>query len=140
MTHTIPEKRPQPVLNTAVIVAIVKALATECVTVGVLTPQYADKIGTIAVVVMNVAAPLWVTLGPLVTAFIARRKVTPKDAPKNDVGQDLVPVGSAAANIDVEATLAAADAICPAGTTVDVATADTGATAPALADPPLGTL
>lgn len=102
-------KRPQPVLTRAAVVTIISVLSALLVAVG--AGSVADWLTAYA----DTIAGVILAAGPLVSAVLARGKVTPVDAPQNSDGVKLVPAGSAAATLDAANVLAEADSIHPTG-------------------------
>jgi hypothetical protein len=135
--HT--EKQPQPVLTRAAIVTVVHVLAALLVEAG------AGRVSSWLDARANLIALVILAAAPLVSAFLARRHVTPNARPRAADGTRLVPAGSTeAASAVVELALAKVRAIAggvnlqtldqAAKTLEDVAAAaETAATPPATA-------
>jgi hypothetical protein len=112
-------KRPQPILTRARIITALAILSALLVKVGAgSVPAWLDEYSAwIAGAVLAV--------GPLVTGYLARRHTTPTSSPRDNDGNQLVPVGTAAAEVDdggseaasvVDEALADAERIHPATT------------------------
>lgn len=114
-SHSAQAKQPQPLLTRAHVTGAINALGTELVTVGVLTPTLEHKVSGYVVVAVNVGAALIAYAGPVVTALVSRKHVTPVASPKDNVGNDLVPAGSTAdTDAAAAAALAQAEVLFPA--------------------------
>jgi hypothetical protein len=97
--------RPSPLVTRAAVITALSVLSALLVKAGagdvsVWLDQNSD---TVAGAVLLVA--------PAVTAWLAKRHVTPVTDPRDNSGQKLVPAGSAPAEPDVAAAFAAAAAI-----------------------------
>jgi hypothetical protein len=102
-------KRPTPLTTRAYVVSTVSALAALCVELG------APKLGADLTRYSDVVAFVVLTAGPTVTAWLARRHVTPSADPRDNDGVKLVRVDTAAVvQTDIASALAAAEAIFPA--------------------------
>lgn len=98
-THSTQPKQPQPILTRAGVVTAITVLAAVLVRL---------HLGSVASWLTDAEDPLAgaiLAAGPVYTAFLARRHVTPLEQPKDNVGNDLVPAGSTA---DTDAAAAAA--------------------------------
>jgi hypothetical protein len=122
-THAVETKRPQPLLTRAHVTGAIHALGAELVTLGVLTPAVEGQVETRVLVAINIAAPILGYLGPIITALVSRKHVTPTSSPRDNAGNELVPAGSTA---DTDAAAAAALAVteatypsAPAGAAAD---------------------
>jgi hypothetical protein len=103
--HSTEQKRPQPLLTRAQVVTAITVLTALLVKVGL--GQVADVLDRYE----DPIAGLVLAAAPLVTAFLARRHVTPKTSPQDDDGNDLVPAGSTQdADAAARAALAQAEA------------------------------
>lgn len=112
--HSIETKRPEPLVTRAHVVTALAVLTALLVKVGLgqvadALTQYEDPI---AGVVLAAA--------PLVTAYLARRHVTPKSSPQDDAGNELVPAGSTQdTDAASAAALAAAEQTYPSASPVE---------------------
>jgi hypothetical protein len=84
-------KRPEPLLTRAKVTAAINALGTLAITLGVLTPALEDRVAGLLIVAVNVGAPVVAAVGPIVTAYVSRGKVTPTEDPRSVTGEKLKP-------------------------------------------------
>lgn len=80
--------QPEPVLSRATIVTVITVLAALLVKVG------GGQVSTWLDQNADLIAAIILAVGPLVSAYLARRKVTPVASPKDDKGNKLTPAGS----------------------------------------------
>lgn len=110
-SHSTQRKQPQPVLTRAGIVTVLAVLSALLVHFG--APSWGAWVDAHS----SWIAGAILTVAPPVSAWLARRHVTPLASPKDNDGNDLVPAGSTRdTDAAAAAALAQAEAIYPSDT------------------------
>jgi hypothetical protein len=97
MTSSASQKRPQPLLNQATIIAIATVAVGAAVTLGIVPAASQQHVLDTTNVTVGAVFTLIATATPLITALYGRRSVTPLAEPRDNAGNPLVPAGSVAA-------------------------------------------
>lgn len=106
-------KRPEPLVTKAKLTAVITALVSLCVTLGILPRATGDAISTQLDLILAASGVVWSSVPVLIHAWRARKDVTPSADPRDNDGNKLVPAGSAQAEPDAVIALRAAEAIFP---------------------------